>query len=205
MKFLAPTLFAVLALALTACGDEADKPKPAAQKLTGEHIGYYCNMVVVEHRGPKGQIHLEGQEAAIWFSSARDTIAFTMLPEEPKNIAAIYVNDMTGGNWDSVEPGNWIDAHSAFYVLGSDKAGGMGAPEAIPFSREDAAARFAEKHGGHVATFDAIPEDYILGGVDTPEGHARQTMSGMDEAAAHVHEADLGRDAGHGHEAGHGE
>jgi len=106
-------LFALFALTLAACDDDAENVKPRAQEVTGEAIGYYCNMVVAEHMGPKGQIHLKDGSAPLWFSSARDAIAFTMLPEEPKQITAIYVNDMTGANWDSPEPGSWIEARSA--------------------------------------------------------------------------------------------
>jgi copper chaperone NosL len=192
-------LLVLLTLGLTACGDEEEAAKPLAQKLTGDHIGYYCSMVVAEHRGPKGQIHLKDQEQAIWFSSVRDAIAFTMLPEEPKNIAAIYVNDMTTGDWSSSEPGNWIEAESAFYVLGSNQVGGMGAAEAIPFSREDAAQRFADKHGGHVVAFGAIPEDYILGGVETPQQSALNMASDTDQMASDDASHDMGHNAEHEH------
>ena len=87
---------AVLALALTttACGEEQVAEAPPPAELTREAIGYYCNMIVEDHSGPKGQIFLSDKSDPIWFSSVRDAIAFTLLPEEPKNIAAIYVNDM---------------------------------------------------------------------------------------------------------------
>ena len=62
-------------------------------------VGYYCSMIVVDHGGPKAQIYLDAEAKPIWFSSVRDAIAFTLLPDEPKAIAAIYVNDMGRGVW----------------------------------------------------------------------------------------------------------
>lgn len=122
-------------------------------------------MTVVYHDGPKGQIILSDGKVN-WFTSVRDTIAFTLLPEEPKNIAAIYVNDMSQANWDNPGEDNWIDARSAWYVIGSKLVGGMGAAEAVPFSTQDAAQVFAQKHGGEVVDFKAIPTDYILESAD---------------------------------------
>jgi len=160
-------VFAGAALMLAGCGeaDIAEAPKPA--KLTRDATGHYCRMIVADHRGPKGQIHLAGRKGPVWFSSVRDTIAFTMLPEEPKRIAAIYVNDMTSTPWEDPGPGTWIDAKKAVYVIGSTKRGGMGAAEAVPFKAAEAAKAFAAKFGGHVVAFDKIPRKYILGEAGT--------------------------------------
>ena len=136
---------------------------PKAVELNGEEIGYYCNMTVAAHRGPKGQIFLTDREQPLWFTSARDTIAFTMLPEEPKNISAMYVSDMGKASWDNPEPGTWIAARSAWYVVGSGRVGGMGAPEPVPFAEKGKATAFQAKHGGRVLSFADIPEDEILG------------------------------------------
>ncbi|HET9069969.1 MAG TPA: nitrous oxide reductase accessory protein NosL [Amaricoccus sp.] len=149
------------ALALAGCKEEADKP--AAHTLTDAAIGHYCGMMLTEHEGPKGQILLEGDDEPVWFSSVRDTVAFTLLPEESKDIAAIYVSDMgTAPSW--AEPGadNWTDAKAASFVIGSDVEGGMGGTEAVPFAEAEAAQAFAAEHGGTVVAFDAIPADYIL-------------------------------------------
>ena len=84
-------------LLLIGCADDLDQQKadaPAPEEITREDIGYYCNMIVADHLGPKGQVHIDGRDDPVWFSSVRDAIVFTLLPEEPKNIAAIYVNDM---------------------------------------------------------------------------------------------------------------
>lgn len=156
----------VVALAvLGGCNAERESALPAPFALTEEAIGRYCGMNVLEHDGPKGQVILAGMLEPIWFSSARDTIAFTLLPEEPKNIAAIYVSDMAAApNWEKPAADNWVDARKAFYVLGSSRKGGMGGDEAVPFSTEEAAADFVARHGGRIVRFAEISLDHIRDG-----------------------------------------
>lgn len=161
-----PLLFlvAVFALAVAGCsGDSpAESPKPFA--LTMDAIGRYCGMNVLEHPGPKGQIMLAEIPEPIWFSSARDAVAFTMLPEEPKNIAAIYVSDMARAeSWEEPGAENWVEARQAYYVIGSSMRGGMGAPETVPFSTRAAADAFVSENGGEVVSFAEIPSGYVLG------------------------------------------
>lgn len=167
MRLLLPAAVAAF-MALAGCSDngEIEIPKPVA--LTEAAIGHYCGMNVLEHPGPKGQVMLGQIPEPIWFSSARDVVAFTMLPEEAKNISAIYVSDMAKApSWEEPGAENWIDAREAFYVVGSSVRGGMGAAETVPFSTEAAAAGFAEKNGGQVVGYADIPRDYVLG-ADAP-------------------------------------
>ena len=151
----------VIALLLSACDKSPVAEIPPAQTLTRDASGYYCLMTVVNHSGPKGQIILTDQSQALWFTSVRDTIAFTLSPEEPKNISAVYVNDMTDADWNNPGVDNWIEASKAWYVTGSKQTGGMGSPEAIPFATKEKAELFAQQQGGAVYAFSDIPHDYI--------------------------------------------
>jgi copper chaperone NosL len=157
------------ALALAGCNDRntAEAPPPP-QALTASAIGHYCGMNVLEHTGPKGQIILASRKEPVWFSSARDAISFTMLPEEPKDIRAIYVSDMgKAPSWEEPGETNWIDARQASFVIGSRRKGGMGAEEAVPFSDTGAAEKFAVENGGRVVAFGEVPRDYVLGAGET--------------------------------------
>jgi len=164
-RILLMPLTLAIPLALGACSDDAPEvPKPHA--MTDDATGRYCHMLLSEHQGPKGQIYLKSEKEPIWFSSVRDTITFTLLPEEPKDIAAIYVTDMTDADWSQPGDDSWMDARDAYYVIRSDLAGGMGAPEAVPFKAEVGAKAFQAAHGGDIVRYDAIPKDYILSQVE---------------------------------------
>ncbi len=153
-----------LAAALSACGgDEATEPPPAPQAVTAEAIGHYCGMALQDHAGPKGQIFLRGRAAPVWFSSIKQVFAYTLLPEEPKGLSAIYVNDMSAAGPDgAADPRSWVDARLAFYVIGGGFIGGMGAEDAMPFSDKARALAFAQAHGGRVVSFSEMPEDYVF-------------------------------------------
>ncbi|MER9653064.1 nitrous oxide reductase accessory protein NosL [Mesorhizobium sp. M0152] len=157
------TLLAGSLIAIAGCQRGPDK-MPAPFAMTEDAMGRYCGMNILEHPGPKGQVILAKYNEPIWFSSARDSIAFTMLPEEPKDIRAIYVSDMAkASNWDNPGINNWVNAKDAFFVIGSDKKGGMGAAEVVPFSSSESARAFADEHGGQVLNFTDLPRDYVLG------------------------------------------
>ncbi|CAN1721633.1 Copper-binding lipoprotein NosL [Hyphomicrobium sp. 1Nfss2.1] len=164
MKTFALIGVALGTIALAACTEEAPKAPPVPRALSAEAVGHYCGMNLLEHKGPKGQIILGSSSEPMWFSSARDAFSFTMLPDEAKDIRAIYVSDMAKApSWDSPGPTNWVDARKAFFVIGSSRQGGMGAPETIPFSDRVAAEKFAVEYGGRVVTFEEVPKDYVLG------------------------------------------
>lgn len=148
-----PGILICALLALAACReDQAALPGPVA--ITAESAGYYCQMGLLEHVGPKGQIHLDGLEAPIFFSQVRDVIAYLHMPEQSHAVLVSYVQDMSGATW--AEPGPWIPAEQAYYVIGSDMSGGMEAPEFVPFSDPDAARAFVVEHGGRMRSFADI-------------------------------------------------
>lgn len=177
----------LVALVLTACKEDvADLPAPVA--ITAESAGYYCQMSLLEHDGPKGQIHLDGMPAPLFFSQVRDAVAYLHMPEQSHAVRVTYVQDMTGATW--AEPGPWITAQEAVYVIGSDAVGGMGAPELVPFGNRQAAARFAAEHGGQVLPFDAIRAEHVL-----EQGDA--VAASEDDVAARLSRLSHGAD-GHG-------
>jgi copper chaperone NosL len=153
--------------------DEAAAPVPVAVEIPAEAVGHYCGMLVNAHEGPKGQIHLASRDQPVWFTSVRDTIAFSRLPEEPRDIRAIYVSDMARSkHYEQPDPNAWVDAREAWFVVGSEMRGGMGAPEAVPFSDAQSAEAFRARHGGRVLKLADIPDAYVLGPVDLGTGAA---------------------------------
>ena len=84
------------------------------------------------------------------------------------------------------EADTWIDATQAWYVIGSNKRGGMGAPEAVPFLEKSLAEGFAAEHGGQVVAFAELPEGYILGSSAQPV----EELPGHTESDSHDHVSD---------------
>ncbi len=158
-------LFAISILSGCNPAPESVQPQPVA--MTEEALGHFCQMVVLDHPGPKAQIHLAGQPAPLFFSQVRDGIAYYKSAERDFEITAFYVSDMgRAKNWDEPGIGNWFDAESAHFVVGSNARGGMGAPELVPFSSETAAKGFADEKGGQLLMLADIPESAVLGSVE---------------------------------------
>lgn len=158
---------------LAACNQDESNAVPPPVALNDEAMGVFCGMNVLEHPGPKGQIITASRIDPYWFTSARDTVAFTLMPDQPRDIRAIYVSDMAiAPSWDQPGATNWIDARKAFFVIESGKSGGMGAAETIPFGNRAAADAFVASHGGRIVSFDDIPKTYVLGSSPPePGGH----------------------------------
>ena len=188
MKKAAVTIFCLL---LAACSeDKVGVPEPTS--LTDDAISHYDQMFVVDHDGPKAQIHLAGAEQPLWFSQVRDGVAYIKSEERTAEILAFYVNDM--GDTDQwADPGadNWVDGQTAIFVMGSDAVGGMGSPEMVPFADQAAAQRFADHRGGHLVSLaDIDPGDALLPvEMSQMPDHAPTAMpaTGHDHKPTHAH------------------
>jgi len=176
-------LIALAALSLSACKeDSAAMPQPV--EMSAEAVGYYCQMDLLNHDGPKGQIHLAGLPAPIFFSQVRDTIAYLHMPEQNHAVQVAYVQDMANAeSW--AKPGAWIAADKALYVTGSDQMGGMNAPEFVPFSEEAAAVAFIASHGGALLRFDEIrPQDALADASPEPAAAVQSDIANRLRALA---------------------
>lgn len=153
-------------IALSACREDvAEAPPPV--EMSEETLSFFCQMNVTEHAGPKGQVHLEGIPAPLFFAQVRDLVAYLKSPERSADITAIYVSDMGAARtWDDIGADNWIAADTARYVIDADVRGGMGAPEIVPFADSGAAEEFVHRYGGTVVALDAIPDAAALAPVD---------------------------------------
>ena len=173
----------VSGLAVCACSEQEVAIVPDPVTLSEDAAGHYCQMNVLAHSGPKAQVHLSGNPFPLFFTQVRDAFAFDRMPEEEAEVVAIYVNDMGADDATWEEPGvdNWIAAADAYYVEGSERRGGMGAPEFVPFSDPKLAKRFAERHGGTVLAYGDISDESVLAPVEVVLG---------DDASSHDGEAD---------------
>jgi len=160
----ATTLLCLWAAAmLAACGQTAQAPaKPV--EITRETYCSLDGMALADYPGPKAQIHYE-QGKPDFFCDTVEMFSIYLRPEQQRRVRAIFVQDMAGTDWNNPR-GHWIDAKTAFYVMGSRMRGSMG-PTLASFSREQDAKSFAGKYGGKVLRFGEVKLDMVTldGGV----------------------------------------
>jgi copper chaperone NosL len=117
-------------------------------------------MTLADYPGPKAQIHYAGQASPEFFCDLMEMFNIYLKPEQARKVVAIYVQDMGKTQWEEPK-GQWIDAKSAFYVIGSKKMGSMG-PTFGSFAKEVDAKKFASTNGGKVFAFGQITPDMAV-------------------------------------------
>jgi nitrous oxide reductase accessory protein NosL len=116
----------------------------AAKKPTPEDKCPVCGMAAGTDEKWVAQIAFK-DDLYVFFDGAKDMFKYLLdmkkyNPAKTKeDIAEVYVTD-----YYSVEA---IDAHHAYFVIGSDVKGPMGA-ELVPFKKEDEAKKFLTDHKG---------------------------------------------------------
>lgn len=147
-------VLACLLFGLSACSSGDEPTIAAPREPKPDDVGFICGMTLKEHSGPKGQLLPKGWKDPLWFSSVRD--ALTYVEQEiisDRELAGFWVNDMSQGTWEKPIIGSWIEAKSAWYVVGGRKQSGMGGSEAVPFKDVTAAEKFVRDNGGRVADY----------------------------------------------------
>lgn len=156
------TSFVVVALCaaavLSACGDKAETAVVAVeidQATTCDLDG----MLLSDFSGPKAQIHFKGEDKPSFYCDTVEMFNTLLKPEQVKALRAVLVQDMAKADWDQPR-GNWFDARTGFYVLGSKLKGSMG-PTIASFAQEADAKTFASKNGGRVLRFSDVKLDMV--------------------------------------------
>ena len=144
------------ALLLTACGEPAKPALP--REIAADTSCALDGMVLLDFPGPKAQIHYDQGEPD-FFCDTREMFSILLRPEQKKRVVAVYTQDMGKADWTRPE-GQWIDARTAFYVIGSPRRGSMG-PTVPSFAREADASKFAEQYGGKVLKFAEVSIDMV--------------------------------------------
>ena len=116
-------------------------------------------MLLSDYPGPKAQVHYAAQDKPSFFCDTVELFNVLLAGEQVRAARAIYVQDMGKADWDAPQ-GHWIDAKTAFFVLGSKRHGSMG-PTIGSFAQEADATKFAAEHGGKVLRFGDIKADMV--------------------------------------------
>ncbi|MCK9381625.1 MAG: nitrous oxide reductase accessory protein NosL [Sulfuritalea sp.] len=150
-----PVVFASVLL-LTACSQSTPAAKPL--EITKDTACSLDGMVLMDFPGPKAQIQYE-QGPPDFFCDTKEMFATFLRPEQKKRIVGIYTQDMAKTDWAHPQ-GSWIDAKTAFYVVGSRREGSMG-PTVGSFASEADAQTFTKTYGGKVLHFEQVTLDMV--------------------------------------------
>jgi copper chaperone NosL len=152
ISFLKLLLVAWLWIFFVGCAEEVpSKFQPI--ELSKNHACPICGMVLVEHPGPKAQIHYTNKVIETFDTTPHMFMSY-LQPEHSRKIGAIFVHDMGKADWDHPE-NFWIDAKKAFFVLGGNKRGPMGEP-LVPFSTSKDAENYVKTYGGQTLRFEDV-------------------------------------------------
>lgn len=118
-----------------------------------------CGMYPARFPKWKAQILLK-DGGAIAFDSSLDMFRYLQSPSrygkeghKASDIKRVYVTDF--------HDGNWLEAHRAFFVVGSTTAGPMGEPAFLPFASQGEAQAYMTERGGRVLGFNQITPEIV--------------------------------------------
>ncbi|WP_298774019.1 nitrous oxide reductase accessory protein NosL [uncultured Shewanella sp.] len=145
----------IMLLFIVACGDPSAQSAHPAVKIGPQDECHLCGMIIVNFPGPKGEAYTKTSTKVKKFCSTLDLFSFLLDPEYQYQIKEVYVHDMGKTPWEAPQDSDFIDARTAWYVVGSSKLGSMGKTLAS-FAMKKDADRFMKKNGGKVYTYDDI-------------------------------------------------
>lgn len=148
-------------LLLAGCG-ESDVQTRARQALAIEQGDecHLCGMVISRFPGPKGEAYEQGAEDVRKFCSTRDLLNWALEPENRHARQEMWVHDMSEVPWGQPDDEHFIQAETAWYVVGSSQTGAMG-PTLASFGDRAVADAFAGHYGGEVLAFEQLTLDKL--------------------------------------------
>jgi copper chaperone NosL len=156
--------------ALGACtGPHTVAVQPA--EITRDTACSLDGMTLLDYPGPKAQIVYDKGEPD-FFCDTIELFATVLKPEQAKPVRGVYVQDMGTADWNN-PTGHWIDAKTAFYVVGSKRRGSMG-PTIASYAREADARALVAKEGGRVLRFEQVTPDMAVLDGGVLKDHAEQ-------------------------------
>lgn len=145
---------------LAACGGPAAPTVIAPVDIDDSTVCVLDGMLLADQPGPKAQIRYAGREQPEFFCDTVEMFNVYLGPEQVRAVQALFVQDMGKADWDEPQ-GHWIDAKSAYYVVGASRRGSMG-PTIASFALEADAQQFAAQYGGRVLPFSGITADMAI-------------------------------------------
>ncbi|WP_281685959.1 nitrous oxide reductase accessory protein NosL [Pseudomonas citronellolis] len=159
---------ALFSLLLAGCGDSRqDAADLAPVPFHNGDECHVCGMLIDGFPGPKGEAVSAGKVRK--FCSTAELLGWWLQPENRHDGQHLYVHDMARSDWNHPDDRHLIDATSAYYVVGIQRPGAMGATLAS-FGNQADAERLAKAEGGRVLRFSEI-DQAVLQGVNGDHAH----------------------------------
>lgn len=166
-KWVNSLVLSMMLISLMSCSEVSEQQRVLHQAVAMENSDecHLCGMLIANFPGPKGELFRQGVTKADGnmvkkFCSTRDMFSFYLDPENKRNVTTILVHDMSKAPWDKPNDNYFIDARTAWFVVGSTKTGAMGKTLASFSTKTDADA-FAVEFGGQSIHFDAINNEIL--------------------------------------------
>lgn len=156
-------LILMVVFSLGACseGPSEQQLTQKAQAIGHDDVCHLCGMTIHNFPGPKGELYERGNSEILKFGSTTDMFAYLLDPEHSHAIESVFVHDMGATSWEAPDDKAFINAHTAWYVVGSSREGAMG-PTLASFDKREAADVFAKQYGGNVYSFAEINQQLLL-------------------------------------------
>lgn len=145
-----------------------------------------CGMIISQFPGPKGQLFTRGNDQPLAFCSTRDLFAYALQPEHKHRVQGVFVQDVATADWEAMASAEYINAKSAFYVIGHSQLGAMG-PTLAAFAERTAAEHFAHQYGGEVKAYQDIDQALLNSMNHMAMGHTDTTHSNMEQPGMNSH------------------
>ncbi|MFC1234138.1 nitrous oxide reductase accessory protein NosL [Vibrio sp. F74] len=155
------TLLLALCIGLIGCGETSqEKMLKQAVAIENSDECHLCGMIISNYPGPKGEAYQTDRDDVMKFCSTRDLFAYLLQPENERQVKQVFVHDMSQTPWQKPNDEYFIDAKTAWFVIGSSQKGAMGKTLGS-FSKQEDAKAFSAEFGGELYQFKDITIDII--------------------------------------------
>lgn len=151
---------AVLLLLLASCSEQDAKQSNARGAIEQADSCHFCGAIISKFPGAKGELYSRSIDRINKFCSTRDLFLFLLQPENRHLIKEIYVHDMSKPLWDTSSDGDFTNARTAWFVIGSSKKDPMGKTLGS-FSDKADAQVFVQEFGGELYAFNEVTIDML--------------------------------------------
>lgn len=144
---------------------------PSLSPIEAGESCHVCGMIVTNFPGPKAQAEIKHNKTTLKFCSTADLFTWMLQPETQAVMRAAYVHDMGAAtaSWNNPSEKDYVNVKQAWYVVGGDQMGAMGATLAT-FKEEAAAQQYISQHGGQLKRFEDIDLD-LMANLQSPMMH----------------------------------